>query len=154
MRAHLCTLALCLLCGCDETRTVEIRVCSDAVIPPAGEQFVVMDGEVVAIDVDADAVEATIRNAELNGCEDRLYATTTLLADLPGTYDVVVSNLTAGVQAGLAADLVGHTSPPGRLILSGLLVERVDPLVIPLGLEELERRQEGDWVALTLGAGA
>lgn len=110
-------------------------------------------GEVVAIDVDADAVAATTRNAVLNGCEDRLYATTTPLAELPGTYDVVVSNLTAGVQAGLAADLVGHTAPHGRLILSGLLDERVDPLVIPLGLDELERRQDGEWVALTLGAG-
>lgn len=52
MRARACTLAFCLLFGCDETRTVEIRVCSDAVIPAAGRDYVVMDGEVTAIEPD------------------------------------------------------------------------------------------------------
>ena len=110
-------------------------------------------GEAVALDVDPEAVAATIRNAELNGCDDRLYASTTPLAELPGDYDIVVSNLTAGVQLGLAAELVGHTATNGRLILSGLLSQRVDEVVIPLGLAELDRRQSGEWVALTLGAG-
>ena len=31
--------------------------------------------------------------------------------------------------------------------------KRVDQVVIPLGLIEYERRQDGDWVALTLGPG-
>ena len=52
MRARTCTLAFCLLFGCDETRTVEIRICSDAVIPAAGREYVVMDGEVTAIEPD------------------------------------------------------------------------------------------------------
>lgn len=110
-------------------------------------------GEAVALDVDPEAVAATVRNAELNACDDRLYATTTPLAELPGTYDVVLSNLTAGIQAELAADLVGHTAPGGRLILSGLLEERVDQVIIPLGLAEFERTQVGDWVAVSLGTG-
>jgi ribosomal protein L11 methyltransferase len=110
-------------------------------------------GEAVAIDIDPEAAEATRRNAELNECDDRVYVSTTPLAQVPGTYDVVVSNLTAGVQIEMASDLVGHVSPGGRLILSGLLAERVDQLVIPLGLTELERREDGEWVALMLSVG-
>ena len=53
MRARVCTLALGLLFGCDDTRTIEIRICSDAVIPAVGRQYVVMDGEVKAVEPDA-----------------------------------------------------------------------------------------------------
>ena len=53
MRAPLCALALCLLLGCDEKRTVEIRICSDAVIPPAGREYVARtDGQVVELELD------------------------------------------------------------------------------------------------------
>jgi ribosomal protein L11 methyltransferase len=108
-------------------------------------------GEAVAIDIDAEAVAATIRNAELNLCDDRLYASTTPLADVPGTYDLVVSNLTAGVQADLATELVAHMATHGHLVLSGLLADRVDQLIIPLGLNELSRNRSEDWVAVVLG---
>lgn len=53
MHRAFCVLALCLLLACDETQTVEIRICSDAVIPPAGADYVVADGEVVEVTTDA-----------------------------------------------------------------------------------------------------
>lgn len=55
MRGAVRLLALCLLIACDETPTVEIRICSDAVIPPTGVDYVVVDAEVVEVRSDAAA---------------------------------------------------------------------------------------------------
>lgn len=56
MRTCVCALAFGLLLACDEDRTVEIRICSDAVIPGAGIEHVVVDGEIVELAPDAAVV--------------------------------------------------------------------------------------------------
>ena len=48
---------------------------------------------VVAIDVKAEAIEATRRNAALNGMERPVDATLAPLAEIAGTFDVVVANV-------------------------------------------------------------
>jgi ribosomal protein L11 methyltransferase len=75
----------------------------------------------VAVDVDPEAVEVTRANAAGNGVADRVAVSTQRAAEVAGTFDVVVANLTAGVLAGLASTLVGAVAPAGVLLVSGLL---------------------------------
>jgi ribosomal protein L11 methyltransferase len=66
-------------------------------------------------------------------------------------FDLIVANIIARVLATLAADLAGALAPGGTLIASGIIAEREDEVVaafVAAGLAPVERRQEGDWVAL------
>lgn len=76
-------------------------------------------GEVTAIDIDPEAVQATADNAARNGLAVR--AASTPLDDVEAHFDVVVANLTAGALAPLVPDLVRVTATGGRLLLSGML---------------------------------
>ena len=66
---------------------------------------------VVAIDIKADAVEATRRNAALNGMERRVEATLAPLAEIEGAFDVVVANVGRAALVELAPELVQRVSP-------------------------------------------
>jgi ribosomal protein L11 methyltransferase len=65
--------------------------------------------------------------------------------------DLIVANIIASILVALAADLSGALRPGGTLIASGIIVER-EPEVLSAfagaGLVPVDRRQEGDWVAL------
>ena len=101
---------------------------------------------VVAIDVDADAVTVTKENAVRNGVDVK--ASTTAIADLGGTFDLVVANIGADVLKDLAADLEAR----GRLLLlSGLLVDRVDDVTSAYAGTATASTLEG-WAALTITA--
>ena len=66
-------------------------------------------------------------------------------------FDLIVANIIARVLAALAADMAGALRPGGVLISSGIIAERepdVAEAFAAAGLAQLERRQEGDWVAL------
>src|SRR5439155_26023731 len=75
-----------------------------------------------AIDVDADAVAVTRENARRNGLADRIDASATPLADVAGSFDVVVANIEARVLVELAAPLAARVRPRGFVVLSGILV--------------------------------
>jgi len=81
--------------------------------------------------------------------EDPLAALTTIRALAPA--QVVVANIIARVIGLLAPELIAATLPGGTLITSGIIAEREaearEPL-IAAGLQDIERRQEGDWIAL------
>jgi ribosomal protein L11 methyltransferase len=67
------------------------------------------------------------------------------------TFDVMVANIIARVLSALAADMAGALKPNGVLIASGIIADREHEVVAAFaeaGLVPLERRQEGDWVAL------
>jgi ribosomal protein L11 methyltransferase len=66
-------------------------------------------------------------------------------------FDLIVANIIARVLAGLAVDMAGALAPGGMLIASGIIAEREAEVVeafATAGLTPVERRQEGDWVAL------
>jgi ribosomal protein L11 methyltransferase len=81
--------------------------------------------EVVAVDLDPQALEATRDNAARNGVADRVR---TLPADgaAPEPADLLVANILAGVLVALAPRLQGLLVPGGLLALSGVLAEQVD----------------------------
>src|SRR5262249_18141794 len=67
------------------------------------------------------------------------------------SFDLIVANIIARVLATLAVDMATALAPGGLLIASGIIDEREDEVVTAFaaaGLEPVERRQEGDWVAL------
>ncbi len=75
-------------------------------------------GEVVAVDIDPEAVRATEENAQANDVRVRALLPDALGA---GVYDVVVSNILAQPLMVLAPLLAAHAAPGARLALSGIL---------------------------------
>ncbi|MBK9710258.1 MAG: 50S ribosomal protein L11 methyltransferase [Kouleothrix sp.] len=71
-------------------------------------------------------------------------------------FDLIVANIIARVLAALAQDLAAALRPAGVLIASGIIAEReaeVAEAFAAAGLDPVERRQEGDWVALVYRRG-
>jgi ribosomal protein L11 methyltransferase len=66
-------------------------------------------------------------------------------------FDLIVANIIARVLAALADDMARALKPGGTLIASGIIADREHEVVTSFtdaGLRALERRQDGDWVAL------
>lgn len=80
----------------------------------------------VACDIDPVAVETTCANAAINRCEERIDATLKPLEEIRGSFDLVVANILAEENVRLAADLCARVAPGGYLVLSGILMEKVD----------------------------
>jgi ribosomal protein L11 methyltransferase len=78
-----------------------------------------------AMDIDPQAVSATIANAGANAVQHRLRA----VGDdesITGTFDVVAANILAGPLVMLAESIITRLSSGGLLALSGILSEQVD----------------------------
>jgi ribosomal protein L11 methyltransferase len=108
-------------------------------------------GEAIGIDVSPAAPPVAAANAEANGVASQVHVSTMPLADIEGTFDVVVANLLAPALLGLADDLVRVVAPDGALVISGLLTARADHVVDALApLRAVERRTKEGWTAITL----
>jgi ribosomal protein L11 methyltransferase len=108
-------------------------------------------GEVVAVDVDPEAVTATAANAAANGVGDRVRAGSSPVTELGEPYDLVVANIGGRTLFDLAGDLVRLTRPGGRLVLSGILEDRIDALVAAcVGCAEVRRTAEAGWGCVLL----
>jgi ribosomal protein L11 methyltransferase len=128
---------------------------------------------VLALDTDPIAVTATRENVERNGEAARITTAEGSLGagaqmghwlgwqtppsnvhTFTGSndqVDLIVANIIARVLAGLAPDMAGALKPNGLLIASGIIAEReheVATAFAEAGLAPLDRKQEGDWVAL------
>ena len=130
--------------------------------------------EIIAIDTDDIAVDATRINADVNGVAHLMTVIEGSLGrgnqlghwlswDTPEVpagaaidpeslqCDVIVANLIAKVLVFLATDMHDALKPGGLLISSGIIADREDEVAIAFaaaGLERVDRRSEGDWVAL------
>ena len=116
-----------------------------------------------ATDIDPLAIRAAKDNAQRNGTVlslDGLHIEPgSVPAGQAGRFNVIAANILAEVLVGLfdcAYDnvpLAEPLAPGGHLILSGILEEKSEMVLsaaAPHGLKEVERRQEGDWVALVV----
>jgi ribosomal protein L11 methyltransferase len=66
-------------------------------------------------------------------------------------WDLVVANILAETIIDLAPALAANLSPGGILVVSGIIAERTDAVLASLhqnGLSLVERRNDGEWVAL------
>jgi ribosomal protein L11 methyltransferase len=108
-------------------------------------------GEALGLDTDPLAVEATRANARRNRVARRLRARPGSLPTGAGPFDLVAANLVASLLVDLAGSLATELAPGGRLIASGIFVDReaaVREALESAGLPVVRRDTEGDWVAL------
>jgi ribosomal protein L11 methyltransferase len=109
-------------------------------------------GHVVAVDIEPGAVEATRRNAALNGMGERVEASAGPLDEIEGTFNVVVANIGRAAIVELAAQLVARVAPGGWCAVSGISPAQCSLVAGFLGpLVELDRRTSGEWAAVALG---
>ncbi len=76
---------------------------------------------IVAIDIDADALENARDNADLNGGSRAIRFSAIPLHSVRGRFDLVIANILAGVLIEMAPELVRRLAPRGHLVLGGIL---------------------------------
>jgi ribosomal protein L11 methyltransferase len=119
-------------------------------------------GSILATDIDTLAVRVASENAQLNGLpvgEQVQIEHGSVPPGRAGEFQVIVANILAEVLVKLFDEDYGNPplaeplAPNGFMILSGILDERA-PLVIDAaarhGLRLVDRKEEGDWVALVV----
>ena len=107
--------------------------------------------DVVATDLKTEAVEATMRNACLNGMDGWMQAAVVSPDELDGTFDVIVANVGRDAVVGLAGELVRLVGPGGWLGVSGISAAQCSQVAEFLRpLEEIDRQTSGEWSALIL----
>ncbi len=107
--------------------------------------------ELVGLDTDPIAIEATLANARRNRLGRGVRARVGSLPSGEAAFDLILANLIASVLVALAADLVAELRPAGRLLASGIFVDRepeVRASFAGVGLEIVGRSAEGEWVVL------
>lgn len=122
------TTALCLtwLDGLDLTgKTVVDFGCGSGILSLAALKLGAK--KVIGIDIDPQALQASLENAKRNQCEDRLELF--LPKDQPEfKADVVVANILAGPLRELAPVILEYVAQDGLLALSGVLEEQAQQL--------------------------
>jgi ribosomal protein L11 methyltransferase len=104
-----------------------------------------------AIDISPAAVPITHDNAVRNAVVDRVHVSTTPLQQMRGSYDVVLANILAPTLIELADDLKRLLRPDGALVISGILADAHEHVLLALQpLRVVDRSDLGMWTAITL----
>jgi ribosomal protein L11 methyltransferase len=109
--------------------------------------------EVLAVDVDRIAVDASRENARRNRLGRVIEARRGSVPTGDGPFDLVLANLIAGLLVALADALAAEVRMGGTLLASGIFHDReirVAEAFAARGCELSNRWAEGDWVALEL----
>ena len=108
--------------------------------------------QIVGLDIDPIAVEATQENAEVNGVADKIIAEQGRLETVVTSarqFDFIVVNILAKIIVNMTQNNLGDTVRPGGIaIFSGIIdtqVTDVEAALRKTGLEPYARRQQGDW---------
>jgi len=84
--------------------------------------------DVIGVDIDLQAIQATQENARRNGVSDTLHAV--LTGDLvTGPVDLVLANILANPLVKLADALKGLLRPGGRIVMTGILAEQAEDVM-------------------------
>jgi len=141
---RLCLVAIERLCAASSIRHMLDMGCGSGLLAIAAAKLGV--NEVVAIDNDAQAVTAAMRNARINRVHVRCRHAD---APPPAVFDLVAANILAAPLLAMAPQLAACT---GRyLVLSGLLTEQVDAVRTAYeqqGLHCAGQETEGEWAAI------
>lgn len=108
--------------------------------------------EVLAVDIDPDAVKVAWENIAQNHLTGRIRAVQgNLLEGIDGVCEVCVANIIADIICLFAAPLNEHIVPGGLFICSGIIKEREQDVMNALHAADytvLEVRRKGEWVAM------
>ena len=107
--------------------------------------------QILACDIDPEACAIAFENAALNQLDDQISFSIAPLEELEGEFDLVLANILAEENIRLADALVAHLAPGGRLVLSGILIEKEEMVAdafkrYQLGVPEI--RHNEDWSCL------
>jgi ribosomal protein L11 methyltransferase len=107
---------------------------------------------VSAFDVDPEAIEVALENAEINRVAEDIEIEVNKLSSYQGQeFDVVLANLTADVIIPLAPEFPAVMKPQGVLIVSGILREQGNDVIAALNTKQfelLESKPDGEWVTM------
>ena len=108
---------------------------------------------IVAVDIDPDAVRVAKENVAHNGLESAIEVRKgDLLQGLSQQFDFAVANILAPVICMLAAPLKAHLTPGGRFVCSGIIAEAeadVNAALLEASYIIDEICHKGDWVAFS-----
>jgi ribosomal protein L11 methyltransferase len=108
---------------------------------------------VTAIDNDPEAIEAARKNFELNAITSiELIEGDIFMAT--GTFDLIAANLISGALICLAGEIASRLNRSGVVILSGILLEQGEEVILAMSLAGLalrERLDDGKWTSLIVG---
>lgn len=105
----------------------------------------------IGIDIAEAAVEATRDNATRNGVADLVTASSTPIAEVTGSYDLVLANVLAPTIVAMADDLRRLIAPGGSLVVSGILAESHAHVLAALApLVSVRTDTIGAWAAVEL----
>lgn len=141
--------------GFDAGKVVDIG-CGTAVLAMAAAR--VWDGDMLASDIDAVAVEVAEANLKANGMAGRVTCLEAAGFDHPdlaghAPYDLIFANILKGPLVALAPDVAAHLREGGYAILSGILNEQADDVIevySRVGTNLVDREKIGDWTTLLL----
>jgi len=109
--------------------------------------------EVLAVDIDPIAIDATAANAERNEVGGIVRARIGSVPTAAGPFDVVAANLIAALLVELAGSIALELAPGASLVASGIFRDREAEVAAAFeghGLTVVERTAEDDWLALVL----
>lgn len=127
--------------------------CGAGVLAIAGAKA--LGGEILATDIDQDAVDVTLQNAQVNDVAEHIQSYQADGFDsqyLNGReFDLIFANILAGPLMGLAPDIAKALAPGGRVILSGILDEQAETVIkafIEKGLKVSPQPSLSGWTSL------
>jgi ribosomal protein L11 methyltransferase len=112
--------------------------------------------KVIMTDIDECAVIATEHNMKLNGVTNGVVMLKNLLDDNTVKGDVIACNIMAEVLIFFAPHIGNNLNDNGVIILSGILVERLEAVkkaYFDAGFEFVEQKIKGEWSALVVKKG-
>ncbi|MBJ6611620.1 MAG: 50S ribosomal protein L11 methyltransferase [Candidatus Thiothrix moscowensis] len=107
--------------------------------------------QAVGTDIDPQALQATLDNAERNHIDLAQLHTCYPDALPQQTHDVVMANILAGPLVELAPVLLARLRKGGQLILSGILAEQTEAIInaYQSSLDNLIIKQKDDWIRVS-----
>ena len=112
-----------------------------------------LNRNVLASDIDMDAVDVTAENARINDVADHIQAVQADGIPSADEFDLIFANILAGPLMVLAPDIVGALTDKGHVILAGLLDEQADNVIAcyqELDLTVKRRASVNGWTILTM----
>ena len=108
--------------------------------------------DILAVDIDEEAVEVASKNIELNGVN--VVSAITPVEEINNKYDLIVANILAEELVRLKKEILNVLSDSGVLILSFILSEKYEFVVTEfqkMGKKVISDKSEGEWVAIRIG---
>ena len=110
--------------------------------------------QIVALDNDEVSVDTARVNAGRNNVEGIDFRYGAMPEAAPsGVFDLILANILADPLIEMATTLLNVLAANGELVLSGLMVDQADRVLAAytaIGMQLRERRDEGEWSALSL----